>query len=1336
MPKRWETIRVFISSTFRDMHAERNYLVRVVFPKLRERLEAYQYHLEDIDLRWGVTAEQADNDLALDLCLQQIDECRPFFVGILGERYGWVPKSFTDEAVSKYGWIQHQTGKSLTELEILYGVLKKKEMKRRAFFYFRDKAFIADVPAWKQAGALSEDEESAGKLEALKNMIRQSGPAVPCFDGYPCKYVGLKINPRLLKLEVDESDWETVENVIEDGFVDLDKYDKLDDHLKEIIRRNAIVYLDELKVFGDRVYEELWRAIKTEHNLPDTPPADTLAQDDPLAYEAQFHERFMESRTRIYIGREKIQRELMDYINGDDTVPCLVTGPSGSGKSSVLAKLGQTIELQNDNILLIPHFVGASPASTSLRQMLRRLCTILRDRFEYTDTIEHQDREPEIIPADIPFDIYKLIGCFGRFINDVPSDAHVVILIDALNQMDEIDHAHGMNWLPTKLHSHVKIVASCIDDPDKQEEVLKAFDHRRHHHIVVEPLTSNERLEIVREVPSLSAKTLDAKQVGLLLDNKATENPLFLLVALEELRGFGSFEHLNDRIRQLPKGGNANTEIFIQVIERLTDEFDAEVVEQVLCYLACSRIGMTDRELLELIEGIGVEESRSDLFPVLRQLRSYLQYRGEAIDFFHRDLFKAVQVKHFDTDDKKRFVHARLSQYFRKKADPGGDSTWCGNYPNGISELPYHLSKCSNREEYEKVLLDYYFMQNKLDAFGVQPLIEDYWLIKSDRNSPLNLVCRTLDLSMGVLVIDTKQLVAHLFGRLYTYRDKDQRIQGLLNQAKQCQHAPWLRPLSESLTQSSGPLVRTLEGHTSSVTSLLSVSDDFIVSGSWDHTLKVWDLTKGQCLRTLKGHSDRVCFLQLTSDGRIVSGSNDGTLKVWDFQSGQCLCTIESLTKISSLSLDSKNRLVSGSEDGKVKVWDTRSGECLRTMKIINDQEKANLMKIRLFSTTSNVCMVCGCGSTLKVWDIDKGKCLLTLEDHMTRITCLSIVSYGHIVCAAGETLADSICTLKVWDLNTGECLRTLEDDTCHINFLSLTSENHLVSGSKDGILKVWDLINGKCIKVLEGYLNSLTAMLLISDDRIMSASEHGFLEVLDFKSGESLYTLRAHVDQVSSLLLTTNGRVVSSSYDRTLKLWDISDNEYPERVEGHTGKTESLSLTSDGRVMSCGDKTLKLWDLATGKCLRTFMGHKKRISSISLTNDGRVVSKSSDHILKLWDIASGKCLRTFESHTDRVNSLLLTSNDRLVYGSSDGILKAWDLVGNEWPITIKSHAEISSLSSLPDGRVISGSRDGTLKVWSLVSRECPLTLKGHTDMVTSLSVTINGLLVSGSWDY
>ncbi len=97
MATTWKTIRVFISSTFRDMHAERDQLVKVVFPALRERLEKVRVHLIDIDLRWGVTREQADNDQALDVCLDQIDACRPFFDCSLRDRLWLLPDSLPAE---------------------------------------------------------------------------------------------------------------------------------------------------------------------------------------------------------------------------------------------------------------------------------------------------------------------------------------------------------------------------------------------------------------------------------------------------------------------------------------------------------------------------------------------------------------------------------------------------------------------------------------------------------------------------------------------------------------------------------------------------------------------------------------------------------------------------------------------------------------------------------------------------------------------------------------------------------------------------------------------------------------------------------------------------------------------------------------------------------------------------------------------------------------------------------------------------------------------------------------------------------------------------------------
>ena len=58
-PLKWENVYLFISSTFGDMHAERDYLVKRVFPQLQEWCEQRRLHLIDVDLRWGVTESAA-----------------------------------------------------------------------------------------------------------------------------------------------------------------------------------------------------------------------------------------------------------------------------------------------------------------------------------------------------------------------------------------------------------------------------------------------------------------------------------------------------------------------------------------------------------------------------------------------------------------------------------------------------------------------------------------------------------------------------------------------------------------------------------------------------------------------------------------------------------------------------------------------------------------------------------------------------------------------------------------------------------------------------------------------------------------------------------------------------------------------------------------------------------------------------------------------------------------------------------------------------------------------------------------------------------------------------
>ncbi|MFA6700312.1 MAG: DUF4062 domain-containing protein, partial [Thiomicrospira sp.] len=95
-------IRVFLSSTFKDMDEERRYLVEQVFPLVRLACAQRQVVFTEIDLRWGITELEAKNGRTVEICLEEIDRSRnspPFFIGFLGERYGWIP---THDDLKKY----------------------------------------------------------------------------------------------------------------------------------------------------------------------------------------------------------------------------------------------------------------------------------------------------------------------------------------------------------------------------------------------------------------------------------------------------------------------------------------------------------------------------------------------------------------------------------------------------------------------------------------------------------------------------------------------------------------------------------------------------------------------------------------------------------------------------------------------------------------------------------------------------------------------------------------------------------------------------------------------------------------------------------------------------------------------------------------------------------------------------------------------------------------------------------------------------------------------------------------------------------------------------------
>jgi hypothetical protein len=161
-------IRVFVSSTFRDLREEREYLVKHIFPQVRARCEERAVSFVEVDLRWGITEEQAQGDGALEICLSEIEQCLPFFIGLLGERYGWVPSSLGKDVLARHPWLASKRGRSITELEFLHRLQQTQDLPETVFFYFRD-------PKISKPLTESQTQDERTKLAALKRLARKSG---------------------------------------------------------------------------------------------------------------------------------------------------------------------------------------------------------------------------------------------------------------------------------------------------------------------------------------------------------------------------------------------------------------------------------------------------------------------------------------------------------------------------------------------------------------------------------------------------------------------------------------------------------------------------------------------------------------------------------------------------------------------------------------------------------------------------------------------------------------------------------------------------------------------------------------------------------------------------------------------------------------------------------------------------------------------------------------------------------------------------------------------------------------------------------------------------------
>ena len=694
------------------------------------------------------------------------------------------------------------------------------------------------------------------------------------------------------------------------------------------------------------------------------------------------------------------------------------------------------------------------------------------------------------------------------------------------------------------------------------------------------------------------------------------------------------------------------------------------------------------------------------------------------LDLGHRFFRLHDTIRHFLRDragkDGLVSLHKKLVDALDRVSSTEADARTRRYY---YLNLPHHFAEAREREKLDALLLDPGWLKAKLDATASPAaLFSDYQLYGVGEAQ--SLIGRTLRLIGGICARDPRQLPIQVATRLTGFEAVE--ATGFIDKARPLVPRPAIVPLRPTLTAPGAETAR-LEGHTNSVPALCLLPDGRLASGSYDYTIRLWDLATGAETARLDGHTSLITTLCLLADGRLASGSYDKTIRLWDVATGAQTDRLEEPLSVHALCLLPDGRLASGSFDDTIGLWDVAT--CAETARLEGRRNPFPVVALCLLP--DGRLASCSRDNTIRLWDVATGAQTDRLEG-----LALCLLPDGRLASGSRDN------TIRLWNVATGAETARLEGHTKGVSALCGLPDGRLASGSYDNTIRLWDVATGAETARLEGHASGVMALVLLPDGRLASGSGDNTIRLWDVVASAGTARLEEHTGAVGALCLLPDGRLASGASDKTIRLWDVATGAQTGRLKGHTGAVGALCLLPDGRLASgASDKTIRLWDMATGAETARLEGHPSWVSALCLLPDGRLASGSGDKIC-LWDAATGAETARLEGHTSSVQALCLLPDGRLASGSGDALgiydntIRLWDVATGTETARLESDTNgVLPLCLLPDGRLASGSSDNTIRLWNLVTGTEVARLEGHTSRVNALCLLQDGRLASGSGD-
>ncbi|MEK6325278.1 MAG: DUF4062 domain-containing protein [Acidobacteriota bacterium] len=1328
-PISWEKVHIFVSSTFNDMHAERDYLVKRVFPELQDWCERRKLRLVDIDLRWGVTEADASSKRAVEVCLERIDGCRPFFICFLGQRHGWTPgeEGISEDTFDKFPGLRDSLhpAASVTELEIRHAILKpfssrdpedrntliEYQPSECAFFYFRDPRYLKDLrgslrqlrctysdhfgPEDETDREFHQRELSRRALSALRKLIRPAAAEHRRLV-YRADWRDELRTPELaMPLErssVEETSigrWRDQWN----RFAHLDLTDtelsvpeekqSAADGYNAALTRGRLAEFRSLEEARGQFPSGSDLARIIQHDLQQAiltrfPKHAEVEEEGELQKEIDQQEQFLFGASEGFIKREGDFAELDYYVESDSNKLFVLTAAGGMGKSTLLAnwveRYRTRIEGRADHSVHF-RFIGQSDGTTTVYSLLRLLLHEIKE-------VDHK------LDEEIPLDPIKLRNEWPALLEAIGKRGKTVILIDALNQLES--GLTDVGWLPRQLPENIKLIVSFKRGDASAEELYGRFSEGNQVRLSeVKPFEDlDHRRRLVRAYLSQYLKELDGAHLETLINLRGAENPLYLNVVLSELRVFGAYGNLAAKIHS--DFGDNPVSAFVQVLARLENDpayspIDPKrAVPLLFGLLAHARRGLSVDELTSLfIQALGFEETKEgreaaadtvNLF--LRQVRSFLARREGRYDFFFESFKLAAQQCYVgDADGTEepssgrsyQEWHRFLANYFQSLP------TWQEAAPSTPASQP--ARQPTRRKVAE---LPHHLIQAEqweglertlchLDFLEAKCAAGLVFELATDFGQALRAIPPTAP-SRALLRLIEEALRRDIH---FIARHREEYPQALF----QCLwNTCWWYDCPEAATHyetSEGPWSRPGPKLYKLLEAWRTAKEEVTPGFRWVRSLRPPYMRLGGSQRAVfTGHTRWVTSVAWVPDGqRIVSGARDKTVRVWDVESSKELACFRGHDRpVTSVACSADcSRVASGSEDKTVRVWDIDTGLELACLHC----QTGSIESVTFSPNGRHI--ACGADDgTLQVWDVLSRERIL-IRHHGQEGSGIRSVAYSphgrHVASAGWESY------IRVWSAEAGEEVIRLDGHNGGVSSVAYSPDgSRIVSGGEDNSIRVWDVNSGRELLCLLGHEYGGICVTFSPDGvRIISGANDRTVRVWEVETGKQLACLEGHTDSVSCVAHSPHGsRIVSGSKegDQTIRLWDLGSTETPCRLLGHDGWVWKIVFSADSRLIASAgwDKTVQVWDAVSGVRLACLRGHTDEVRDVTFSPSGRhLVSKAFDLTIRVWDVErSEELLCLCDQH--EINRVVFSPDGRWFAATPAGSDKVflWDTLKSQ----------------------------------------------------------------------